>query len=212
MPLKVKICGISDAAALEAAQQAGAHFAGFVFFPPSPRNISPDQAAALAKEAGRMKLVGVFVDPDDEDIEKVLAKVSLDFIQLHGHESPGRVREIREKFDVPVIKAIPVADAKDIKAAQKYQACADVILFDTAPRSDDLLPGGNARAFDHKLLNGKEFDFPWGLSGGLDAGNLEAAVTESGTRMVDVSSGVEQNPGQKDAALIKGFMAKAKTL
>ena len=197
---------------MAATARAGATFAGFVFFPSSPRNISPEDAAMLAKEAGRLKLVGVFVEPNDEDIEKVLEKVPLDLFQLHGHESPGRVREIKAKFDIPIIKAIPVSSADEINVARKYEDIADIILFDAAPRDDDLLPGGNARTFDHTLLNGKGFEFPWGLSGGLDALNLEAAVTKSGAKMVDVSSGVEQNPGEKVPALIEAFLEKAKTL
>lgn len=211
MTVKVKICGITDAAAMAAARQGGATFAGLVFYPPSPRNVSPEEATQFIKEAGRMKLVGVFVDPDDEDLENVLAQVPLNLIQLHGHESPSRVREIKNKFNLPVIKAIPVANAGDIDLAKKFERIADVILFDTAPIDGDLLPGGNARTFDHTLLAGKVFELPWGLSGGLNVDNLERAINESGTKMVDVSSGVEQNPGRKDPRLIKEFLEKANT-
>lgn len=213
MSLRVKICGISDESALQAAISNGASYIGLVFFPPSPRFLDIEVAAGLATvAAGKVQRVGVFVDPDDAQLEAVLFHVPLDMLQLHGQETPARVRAIRQKFDKPVIKAIAISGKADLKKAREYDGVADMLLFDSAPAPEALRPGGNARGFDHAVLKGENFSSPWLLSGGLTRDNLEDAVTGSGAQEVDVSSGVEQKPGQKDSELIRQFLGRAAEL
>ncbi|SME94253.1 phosphoribosylanthranilate isomerase [Tistlia consotensis] len=215
MALESKICGVSDRAALAAAARGGARWVGFVFFPPSPRAVTVEQAASLAGEAppglGR---VGLFVDPDDALLERVLAAVPLELLQLHGDEPPKRVAEIRGRFGRPVMKAIKVARREDLEVVEAYAPVADRLLFDAkAPKSmAGALPGGNALSFDWTLLAGRRWPKPWMLSGGLKAENLEEAVTISGAPAVDVSSGVESAPGVKDPARIAAFLELARSL
>lgn len=215
MTIAAKICGLSDAETLRAAVEAGAALVGFVFYPPSPRAVTPAQAKALAADvpAGVQK-VGLFVDPDDALLDEVLAAVSLDLLQLHGQERPERVAEIAKRTGVPVMKVIKVAERADIEAAHAYEDVADRLLFDAkAPKTmADALPGGNGLVFDWNLLGGKSWRRPWMLSGGLDAGNVADAVRISGAPAVDVSSGVETAPGAKDPAAIKAFLDAVKAL
>lgn len=214
MVTEVKICGLRSEAALEAALAGGADYVGFVFFARSPRNIAPDAARALADKArGRAKVVALFVDPDDKLLADVVDVVAPDIIQLHGAESPARVSEIARRFGRPVLKAVSVADAKDVEAALAYTGYADRILFDAKPLPGDAaaLPGGNGLAFDWQALAGLQGRIDFMLAGGLDPANVAAAIRCTGARAVDVSSGVESRPGEKDPDLIRRFLQAAKT-
>jgi len=214
MPVAVKICGLTDAAALDAAVEGGARYLGFVFYPPSPRALDVEDAAGLARRVppDRIK-VGVFVDPDDDLLDRTLARVPLEALQLHGGESPERVRAIGARTGRAVIKALQVADRGDLTAVAAYAAVADMLLFDAKPpREPGRLPGGNGLAFDWRLLRDLEPGCPWLLSGGLSACNLEAAVSLCRAPAVDVSSGVERRPGVKDPAKIGQFLRLAAAL
>jgi phosphoribosylanthranilate isomerase len=214
MPIAVKICGLTDAAALDAAVEGGARYLGFVFYPPSPRALTIERAAELARGApGDRTTVGVFVDPDDDLLDQTLAQVPLEALQLHGAESPERVHAIRARTGRAVIKALKVAKPEDLAPVAAYAAVADLLLFDAKPpREPGGLPGGNGLAFDWRLLRDLRVDCPWLLSGGLSAGNLEAAVTLCRAPAVDVSSGVERRPGVKDPAKIRQFLGLAAAL
>ena len=215
MTVEAKICGINDPGALDAAARGGARYFGLNFYPPSPRSVTAAEAAALAARAPEgIARVGLFVDPDDETLAATLAQVPIDLVQLHGSEAPRRVAEISARFGRPVMKAIKVARREDLEEADAYAAVADRLLFDAkAPKSmKDALPGGNALAFDWKLLAGRRWPLPWMLSGGLDAENLAEAVGISGARAVDVSSGVEERPGRKDPGKIAAFLEAARSL
>ena len=215
MTIKVKICGLKTAAAVEAALAGGADYVGFVFYPPSPRNIAPAAAAEIAQRArGRAKIVALLVDPDDALIERVVEALAPDLIQLHGSETPERVEEIRARFKRPVMKAIKVETADDAAEALRYRTAADVILFDAkAPKGwPEGLPGGNGVPFDWHVLDGVKDQVPYMLSGGLTASNVAASIRMTGAAAVDVSSGVEVQPGEKDLGLIARFLAAAKAV
>ena len=209
MSLAAKICGINSPDALEAAVDGGARYVGFVFYAPSPRFITPEQAVMIAAPApADVKKVGLFVDAEDGAIQATLDACPLDMLQFHGAESPERVMEAKKTFGLPVIKAIKLAGPDDLFRAGDYLGSADMLLFDAKP-PDDLegaLPGGNALAFDWELLSGAQWPCPWLLSGGLNTDNLAEAVEITGTGMVDVSSGVEDTPGHKDPARITAFL------
>lgn len=211
--VRVKICGVRDAPALTAAAEAGADFVGLVFFPRSPRAVSVEVAAALAADrpAGGPGLVGLFVDPADDDLSAVLRQVPLDWLQLHGHEPPDRVAEIRQRFGLPVLKAVGVgsrAEAEEAVAA--YAPVADALLFDAKAPPGSTRPGGNAVAIDAAMLAGLACPLPWLLAGGLTPDTVAGAIRASGAPGVDVSSGVERAPGEKDPALIRAFVAAAR--
>lgn len=211
MPVEVKICGITDEDAMDAAIEAGADYVGLVFFPPSPRNVTPDRAAELVEFApGDVTKVGLFVDPDDSTLDAVLTRVRLDLLQLHGHETPERVEAIRLEYGLPVMKVLSVSDAADLDAAEPYLAVADRLLFDAKPPKGAVLPGGNATSFDWSILTGRKWGLPWMLAGGLTPANVAEAVRISGASCVDVSSGVESAPGVKDAEKIRAFIAAAR--
>ena len=206
--IDVKVCGLTDAAAVAAAAEGGARYFGFVFYPPSPRSLSPEQAAPLAAAApeGRVR-VGVVVDPSDADLAAILGLVPLDALQLHGAETPARVAAIRANTGRIVIKALKIADREDLDAAADYAEVADLLLFDAKPaQAAGRLPGGNGESFDWELLRGIALARPWLLSGGLSPENLANAVRLSGAQAVDVSSGVEARPGHKDPAKIRRFL------
>ncbi len=209
MSLEAKICGINSPDALEAAVDGGARYVGFVFYAPSPRFITPEQAVMIAAPApADVKKVGLFVDAEDGAIQATLDACPLDMLQFHGAESPERVMEAKKTFGLPVIKAIKLAGPDDLFRAGDYLGSTDMLLFDAKP-PDDLegaLPGGNALAFDWELLSGAQWPCPWLLSGGLNTDNLAEAVEITGTGMVDVSSGVEDTPGHKDPARITAFL------
>lgn len=214
MTIVAKICGLSSEAAVAAAVEGGAAYLGFVFYPPSPRAVSPARAAALcAAVPSGVRRVGLFVDAEDAAIRAVLDAVPIDILQFHGRESPERIAEVKARFGRPVMKAIAVAAAEDVLAASRYDEVADLLLFDAKPpRRADALPGGNGLAFDWRLIAGHAWRLPWMLSGGLTAGLLPEAVRISGARAVDVSSGVERRPGEKDPAKISEFLAAARGL
>lgn len=207
----VKICGIKDAAALEAARQGGADMVGFVFFPPSPRAVTANQAGELARSyADGPNRVGLFVDPDDAMLAAILTEVPLDILQLHGEETPARAGEIRARFGKPVMKALGIGSKADLVRLADYADQVDYFLLDARPPAGSALPGGNAQAFDWALMRGEEPPRPWLLAGGLTPANVAAAIAASGAPGVDVSSGVERARGIKDPAAIAAFIAAAK--
>ena len=207
----VKICGLSTEATLDAALAAGADMIGLNFFPRSPRFVTPALAATLAKRvAGRAEVVAVTVDMDDAGIAEIVEKVSPDWLQLHGHETPERVTEIAKRFGRPVMKALPVATAADLEDADRYIAVADRLLLDAKPPKEATRPGGLGTPFDWTLLTGFDPDIPYLLSGGLAPGNVAEALAITGAPGVDVSSGVESAPGRKEANLIRAFIANAR--
>ncbi|HTW53750.1 MAG TPA: phosphoribosylanthranilate isomerase [Stellaceae bacterium] len=214
MSVAAKICGLSSEAAIDAAVAGGAAYIGFVFYPPSPRAVAPVRAGELcAAVPSGIWRVGLFVDADDSAIRAVLDAAPLDLLQFHGGESPDRVFDVKNRFHRPVMKAISIAAAEDVLAAAAYQHAADMLLFDAKPpRGADALPGGNGLAFDWQLIAGREWRLPWMLSGGLTAELLPDAVRVSGARIVDVSSGVESAPGQKDPGKIRAFLEVARGL
>jgi phosphoribosylanthranilate isomerase len=205
--VSVKICGLNDPRAVTAAVEGGASFVGFVFFRRSPRYVTGEQAAALAALVPRsVKKVGLFVDATDADVETVLDHVRLDLLQLHGKESPQRVEALRLATGLPVMKALGVATARDVRAAEAYDDHADWLMFDAKAPRDATRPGGNALSFDWTLLKAYAGRTPWMLAGGLSRANVRAAIKESGARAVDVSSGVESTPGVKSPAKIRAFL------
>lgn len=211
MSIAVKICGINHADALAAAVDGGARYVGFVFYPRSPRAVAPALAAELARRVPTgVRAVGLFVDADDAFLDHVLSQVPLDLLQLHGNESPARLTAIRNRFRLPLMKAIKIATAADLPDAVPYLAVADQLLFDAkAPAGVTALPGGNGIAFDWSILAGRTWSRPWMLSGGLTSDNLATAVATSGAPAVDVSSGVEDRPGHKVPERIRRFLAAA---
>jgi phosphoribosylanthranilate isomerase len=208
---KVKICGLGTEAALAAALEGGADYVGLVFFPPSPRNLSPVAAGPLAALArGRARIVALMVDPDDALIEAVMAAVDPDLLQLHGEESPERVAEVRRRWARPAMKAVKVETAQDAEAALRYQGVADLVLFDARAPKGSLLPGGNGAPFYWRALAGVKDRIAYMLSGGLTPDNVAEAIRVTGATTVDVSSGVEMRPGEKDPELIRRFLRAAK--
>jgi phosphoribosylanthranilate isomerase len=212
MPVKVKICGIKTPEALQVALAARADFVGFVFYPPSPRSLSPEVAAELAELArGRARIVALIVDADDAMIERIVATVEPDLLQLHGSETPERVAEIVRRWGRPAIKAIKVESAGDAERALDYTDVAQLILFDAKAPKDlaGALPGGNGLAFDWRLIAAVRDRVPFMLSGGLTPDNVATAIAATGATIVDVSSGVETAPGVKSPDLIRQFIAAA---
>jgi phosphoribosylanthranilate isomerase len=214
MTIAAKICGISSEEAVAAAVAGGAAYIGLNFYPPSPRAVSREMAARLCAAApSGIRRVGVFVDADDAAIAAVLDAAPLDILQFHGRESPERVAAAKARFRLPVMKAIAIAGPEDVAGASRYEDAADLLLFDAKPpRRADALPGGNGLAFDWQLIAGREWRLPWILSGGLTAALLPEAVRISGATAVDVSSGVERRPGDKDPVKIGEFLAVARAL
>ena len=208
--IRVKICGLRTVDDVAAVARAGAAYAGFVFFPKSPRHLSiPEaKALALAVPTGLAK-VALIVNADDAAIEAILADVPIDMLQLHGAESAERVAEVRDRFGLPVMKAVGLSGEADLAAIMEYSLIADQLLIDAKPGSGTDLPGGNGLAFDWRLLVGRKWLRPWMLAGGLGPHNVAEAIRLTGARQVDVSSGVESAPGVKDHALIAAFVAAA---
>jgi phosphoribosylanthranilate isomerase len=207
----VKICGLSTPATLDAALDAGADMVGFVFFPKSPRHVDWGKARALGAQArGRAKIVALTVDADDDALNRIVDALAPDIMQLHGRETPARVKRIGELCARPTMKAIGVAARADFAAAAPYEGVADFLLIDAKPPKDAALPGGNGRPFDWSLARDFHPDRSWLLSGGLDPETVEAAIAASGARGVDVSSGVESAPGVKDIGKIRAFVAAAR--
>lgn len=215
MAVKAKICGLNHPAAVAAAVAGGASHLGFNFYPPSPRYVDPLKAASLAANvpAGIIK-VGLFVDASDEEIARALAEAPLDMLQLHGDETPRRVKDLRRRFGKPVMKVLRVASAADIAAADEFLPAVDWLLFDAKPPPEmtNALPGGNAISFDWSLIAGRGWPKPWMLSGGLNIANLATAVRTTRATTVDVASGVEDSPGRKSPEKIAAFLKLAASL
>ncbi len=212
MRVAVKICGLTTPEAVTAAVQGGAAYVGMVFFPRSPRAVTAEEAAALlAPVPPLVQRVGLFVNPDDALLAATLATAPLDMLQLHGDESPERVAAIRRTFGLPVMKALAVGQPDDPARAHPYVPVVDRLLFDARPPAGSDRPGGNAVAFDWRLLQGLSWSVPWMLAGGLTPETVAQAVALSGAREVDVSSGVETE-GRKDPARIDAFLAVAARL
>jgi phosphoribosylanthranilate isomerase len=211
MSLTVKICGLATPGALDVALDAGADMVGFVFFPPSPRNISYKTASVLeARVRGQAQKVALSVDADDTMLSYVVDALGPDILQLHGNESPLRVAAIKARFKLPVMKAIAVESKADLAAIARYAAVADHLLFDARPPRDATRPGGLGNAFDWQLLEKLNPGVPFMVSGGLNAGNVGEALRLTRTPGVDVSSGVERAPGQKDPDKIRAFIRAAR--
>ncbi|MBM3536347.1 MAG: phosphoribosylanthranilate isomerase [Alphaproteobacteria bacterium] len=212
MAVLVKICGLNSPEAVRAAAEAD--FAGFMFYARSPRNVSPEIAASLADLLSpQVQRVAVMVDPDDAFLTAALTVFRPNLLQLHGSESAERIAAIKAAFGLRVMKVLPIREAGDFAAAERYQGVADRLLFDAKPPNrPDALPGGNAESFDWTLLAGRRFSIPTMLGGGLTAANVAEAVRTSGVRAVDVSSGVEDRPGAKNPLKIKDFIRAARGL
>ncbi|MGU3539705.1 phosphoribosylanthranilate isomerase [Methylobacterium sp. A54F] len=209
--IRVKICGLSTAATLAAALDAGADWIGLVHFPKSPRHVPLETARVLSGQAkGRAERVVLLVDPDDALLDAALAAAEPDLVQLHGRESPARVAAIRARAGRPVMKALGIAEAADLARVPAYAEVADRLLLDAKAPPGAELPGGNGRAFDWSLLSGAALPAGWMLSGGLTPAGVAEALARTGARAVDVSSGVEARPGAKDPALIAAFVAAAR--
>ena len=208
--MKVKICGLSDAATVDASVAAGAAYVGFVFFPRSPRNISIEQARDLAARVPQgVCRTGLFVDSDDGQIGHVLDSVALDMIQLHGSESRERARVIRKTFGLPVMKSFGISTKSDVEATDQWQGYADQLLIDAPTARHMDRPGGQGIVFDWSLLANREWRLPWMLAGGLTGDNIADAVRLTGATQLDVSSGVESSPGIKDCDRIRAFLRAA---
>ncbi|MEQ3709537.1 phosphoribosylanthranilate isomerase [Tateyamaria sp.] len=209
--LHVKFCGLQNVGDVSAAVSAGARYVGFVFFEKSPRNVSLQQAAPLAIEVplGLCK-VALTVNADDAFLDALTDAVAVDMLQLHGSETPARVTEVKQRYGLPVMKAVGIAQAEDLAQLDAYMDVADQILVDAKPPKGSALPGGNGLAFDWRLLAGRSWPKPWMLAGGLTPENVAEAARMTGARQVDVSSGVETHPGVKDSGLIAAFGKAAK--
>ena len=207
MSTQAKICGINTPEAMTAAVKHGAAHVGLVFFPKSPRYVTPEEAAMLAARVpAQVNVVGLFVNPDDALLDRVLEAVPLDIIQLHGSESPERCAAIKSRTGRQVMKVISVCEETDIARAADYEKICDWLMFDAkAPEGADR-PGGNAIAFDWQLLTGKSWQKPWMLAGGLTADNVASAIRLTGATHVDTSSGVEDSPGVKNPHKIGEFL------
>ncbi|WP_425038277.1 phosphoribosylanthranilate isomerase [Primorskyibacter sp. S187A] len=210
--IRTKICGLSTLQDVAATAEAGAAYAGFVFFPKSPRNVSLDQARALAIEVplGVAK-VALTVNADDVFLDDLTAQVPLDMLQLHGSETPDRVAQVRARYGLPVMKAIGIAEEADLQTIDAYAPVADQLLIDAKPPKGGDLPGGNGLAFDWQLLARRKYwQRPWMLAGGLVPDNVAEAIQRTGARQLDVSSGVESAPGVKDPEKIHAFLRATK--
>lgn len=206
MALDIKICGLKTPEAVAAALDGGATHIGFIFFPKSPRHITPDAAARLrAAATGRAVAVAVTVDADDEALDEIVKTVRPDMLQLHGGETPERVRFLKERYNLPVMKAFSIREAGDLEAIAPYRGIADRFLFDAKPPKGSERPGGNGISFDWNLLAALDADIDYMLSGGLNADNIAEALLKTGAPGIDISSGVECAPGEKDVRLIENF-------
>ena len=210
-PISVKICGLATVDDVCACADAGANYMGLVFFEKSPRNITITEARelALAARLGLAK-VALVVNPSDAELDAITATVPLDMLQLHGRETPERVAEVKARYGLPVMKAVGIADGDDLPKLESYFGVADQILVDAKPPKGGVLPGGNGLSFDWRLIAGRRWPCPWMLAGGLTPENVAEAVKMTGAKQVDVSSGVEDAPGQKNAELIQKFVQSSR--
>lgn len=208
--VQVKICGVNSPEAADAVASAGADYAGLVFFPPSPRHVRYEQAASLAARLrGRCRIVALVVDAGDAEIEAAVKAARPDLLQLHGRETLERVAAIRQRFALPVIKAVAIAEAADLVSAAAYDQVSDMLLFDAKAPANAPRPGGHGAAFDWQLLRNRRFSRPWLLGGGLTPDNVGRAIRVCNAPGVDCSSGVESAPGIKNAQCIRNFLAAA---
>jgi phosphoribosylanthranilate isomerase len=206
--IRVKICGITNKQDMDAIIKYDAHYAGLMFFEKSPRFVETELARQLSLHAGnKIKKVAVAVNPDTRFLDEIVENVPLDFIQLHGEETPERVKEIKLKYQLPVIKAIGISEAKDLKLVSIFSEVSDQLLIDAKPPKSSILPGGNGLSFDWNLIKNIEFDCPWLLAGGLNSKNAANAIDLTGATQLDLSSGVERSPGVKDDNKISSFMS-----
>jgi phosphoribosylanthranilate isomerase len=206
-----KICGLSTPETVAAALAGGAAYVGFMFFEKSPRYVTPEAAARLAAPArGKAKIVAVVVDPSDGLLRELAGTLRPDFIQLHGRETPARVREAAMRTGAGTIKAVSIGEEADLARLAEFEAVADHLMLDAKVPPGSDRPGGNGVAFDWALTAGRRFARPWLLAGGLDPWNVAEAVRLSGAPIVDVSSGVERGAGLKDPALIEAFLGAAR--
>ena len=211
MSVLVKICGLKTLDALDAALDAGADLVGFVFFPPSPRNLGIEAAWTLgASVQARAKKVALSVDATDSELERVIEALKPDMLQLHGKETPDRVVAVRSRFGLPVMKAMPIEQKSDLAPIRVYEKVADWLLFDGRAPRDATRPGGLGKTFDWTLLESLDLKIPFMLSGGLDAANVAEALRITHAPGVDVSSGVERAPGNKDPEKIRAFVRAAR--
>ena len=211
MTLLIKICGLKTPEAIDVAIDAGADMVGFVFFAPSPRNVGYAAARALGERVrGRAKKVALSVDAPDAELAAIIEALKPDLLQLHGKETPERVAMVRSRFRLPVMKALPIAERTDLSPIRLYDKVADRLIFDARPPRDATRPGGLGRTFDWRLLEDLRADVPYMLSGGLDAGNVAEALRITRAPGVDVSSGVESAPGEKDLDKIRAFIQAAR--
>ena len=209
--VQVKICGVSTAAGLDAAAEAGAAYVGFVFFPKSPRNVLLENAQGLAERAPEsLKRVALTVDASDAVLDRILEAVPVDMIQLHGKETPGRVSEVRKRCGLPVMKAVSIGSEDDLGKIAQYSDVSDQLLIDAKPTGGDTRPGGLGVPFDWRLIAEFDWSVPWMLAGGLNCGNVTEAIKLTSAAQVDVSTGVECAPGRKSAEKIKQFIAAAR--
>ena len=210
---EVKICGVTSPDVLDAAAQSGARFIGFVFAPKSPRFIAVEQAAILARRVPTgVKTVGLFVDPDDDTLKRVTERVPLDMIQLHGKESPTRIQYIKQHYQLPIIKSIPIADKTDLGQLQFIEPLVDWILFDAKATGQAMQEGGNGVSFDWNILKNYHGKKPWMLAGGLTPENVKDALAQLSPEAVDVSSGVESAVGIKDIQKIRSFIQAVRNI
>ena len=210
-PVSVKICGLATVDDVRACADAGANYMGLVFFEKSPRNITIPAARelALAAPLGLAK-VALVVNPSDAELDAITGSVPLDMLQLHGRETPERVAEVKARYGLPVMKAVGIADGDDLPKLESYFGVADQILVDAKPPKGGELPGGNGLSFDWRLIAGRRWPCPWMLAGGLTPENVAEAVKMTGAKQVDVSSGVEDAPGLKNAKLIQKFVQSSR--
>ena len=207
----IKICGVTRAVDIEAMNRLGVDLVGFNFGETSPRYVTQDNAAALAAACrSDMERVALLVDPDDDAIDRALAAISPHRLQLHGHETPARVAEIKRRSHAAIIKALPVETANDVARAADYQDCADWFLFDAKPPKEAQLTGGLGETFDWTALKAYDLSKPYLLAGGLTAQNIAQALAVTGAPMVDAASGVESAAGEKDEHLMEAFIAAAR--
>ena len=207
----IKICGLSTPETVHTALENSADMIGFIFFPKSPRNVSVGQAAELRKQAiGKAEAVAVTVDADEAFLDAIVSAMRPDWLQLHGHETPQRVVEVKSRYGLPVMKAFSVREASDLEAISPYSSIADRFLFDAKAPKGSQLPGGNGVSFDWKLLATLDHGLNYMLSGGLNAGNVGEALAITHAPGIDISSGIENAPGIKDIRLINDFFAAVK--
>jgi phosphoribosylanthranilate isomerase len=211
MPVDIKICGLMTPAAVDVALDAGADMVGFVFFPPSPRHLGFETARALgARVNGRARKVALSVDADDDFIAASIEALKPAMLQLHGKETPERVVMIRSRFGLPVMKALPIESRNDHSPIRLYANVADRLIFDARPPREATRPGGLGRSFDWTLLAGIDPGVPFLLSGGLDTTNVREALRITRAPGLDVSSGVERSPGDKDPDKVRAFIGAAR--